>query len=269
MSGRGAAIVTGGAHGLGAEIARLLALRGHRVVVADVDLAGAEATARAIGAGATAAQLDVADLAQCRWLAAATDDLEVWVNNAGLLATGPSWETGEAVRRRLFDVNVHGTINGTTAALERFRPAGRGAVVNIVSVAGLVPAPHETIYGATKHAALAFSIGTQLDLLIRKEKDIRISALCPDGMWTPMLHAHARDPDAWPSWSGVMVAPAKVAAAAVDLLDHPHMVRSIPRHRGALLRLMAAAPALAAPALPAVVALAKRRQRRFADKAGL
>jgi len=273
MSARGTAVVTGGAHGLGAEIARLLAARGHAVVIADVDLPGAEATAAALGAGAdagaTAAHLDVADLAACHALVTATPELAVWVNNAGLLATGPSWETDEAVRRRLFDVNVHGTINGTTAALERFRPAGRGDIINIVSVAGLVPAPHETIYGATKHAALAFSVGTQLDLLIRKERGVRVSALCPDGMWTPMLHAHARDPDAWPSWSGVMVAPAKVAAAAVDLLDHPHMVRSIPRRRGALLRVMAAVPALAAPALPAVVALAKRRQRRFADREGV
>jgi short-subunit dehydrogenase len=262
-----AAVVTGAAHGLGTEIARLLAARGHRVVIADVDLPAAQALAGELD-GAVAAHLDVADLAACRALVAATPELAVWVNNAGLLATGPSWETDEATRRRLFDVNVHGTINGTTAALERFRHRGQGKVINIVSVAGLVPAPHETIYGATKHAALAFSVGTQLDLLIRKERGIRVSALCPDGMWTPMLHAHARDPDAWPSWSGAMVDPRAVAAAAVALLDRPRMVRSIPRRRGALLRVMAAAPGLAAPVLPVVVARAKRRQRRFADRHG-
>jgi short-subunit dehydrogenase len=263
-----AAVVTGGAAGLGAEIARLLAARGLDVVVADIDLEGAGALAAQLGAGASAVRLDVSDFAACRALVHSLPGLGVWVNNAGLLATGPSWETDEATRRRLFDVNVHGTINGTTAALERFRPAGQGDIINIVSVAGLVPAPHETIYGATKHAALAFSVGTQLDLLIRRERGIRISALCPDGMWTPMLHDHARDPDAWPSWSGVMLDPKDVAVAAVALLDKPKMVRSIPRHRGALLRAMAAAPALAAPALPAVVALAKRKQRRFADRHG-
>jgi short-subunit dehydrogenase len=258
------AVVTGGAHGLGAEIARRLSARGYRVVVADRDADGARATAAALGAAATT--LDVADLAACRALAAETPELGVWVNNAGILATGPSWETDEATRRRLFDVNLHGVINGTTAALETFRPAGRGAIINIVSLAGIVPAPHETIYSATKHAALAYSVGTQLDLIVRGERGIRISALCPDGMWTPMLHARARDPDAWPSWSGAMLSPATVADAAVALLDRPRMVRSLPRWRGVQLRLVAAAPGLVAPALPAVAAVARYRQRRFADR---
>ncbi|WP_354700709.1 FabG-like 3-oxoacyl-(acyl-carrier-protein) reductase [Paraconexibacter sp. AEG42_29] len=266
MSTPGAAVVTGGGAGLGAELARLLAARGYRVVVADIDAAAARAVADPLGG--EVATLDVADLAACRALVAATPDLAVWVNNAGLLATGPSWTTDEATRRRLFDVNVHGLINGTTAALERFRPAGRGHVLNIVSLAGLVPAPHETIYGATKHAALAYSVGTQLDLLIARERGVRISALCPDGMWTPMLFDKARDPNAWPSWSGVMLTPEAVAAEAVALLDRPRMVRSIPRRRGALLRAGAAVPALMAPALPVVVALARRRQRRFADRHG-
>jgi len=263
----GTAVVTGAAKGLGAAIARRLAARGLHVIAADVDAPGAAETAQAVGGAAHV--LDVSDLAACRELAAATPDLAVWVNNAGLLATGPSWETGEALRRRLFDVNVHGVINGTTAALDRFRPAGRGHVVNIVSVAGLVPAPHETIYGATKHAALAFSVGTQLDLLVKREKGVRISALCPDGMWTPMLFERARDPDAWPSWSGGMMGPDRVADAAVALLDKPRMVRSVPRSRGAVVRLMAAAPDRFAFLMPLVVADAKRRQRRFAEREGL
>lgn len=263
----GAAVVTGGAHGLGAEIARLLVARGHRVIVADRDADGAQAMAAAIGA--TAVTLDVVDLEACRALVAATPDLTVWVNNAGILTTGPSWETDEATRRRLFDVNVHGVINGTSAALEAFRPAGHGAVINIVSLAAISPAPHETIYGATKHAALAYSVSTQLDLIIRGERGIRISALCPDGMWTPMLHSRARNPDAWPSWSGAMLSAPTVATAAVSLLDRPRMVRSLPRWRAVQLRLFAIAPGLAAPALPLIAAASRWRQRRFADRHGL
>jgi short-subunit dehydrogenase len=264
VTARGVAVVTGGANGLGAEIARLLIVRGHRVVIADRDADGAHTTAAAIGA--TAVSLDVTDLDACRAVVAATPDLSVWINNAGILATGPSWSTDEATRRRLFDVNVHGVINGTSAALDLFRPAGRGAVVNIVSLAGISPAPHETIYGATKHAALAYSIGTQLDLIVRRERGVRISALCPDGMWTPMLQARARDEDAWPSWSGVILSTTAVANAAVALLDRPRMVRSLPRWRGVELRLFAAAPGIVAPVLPLVAAIARRKQRRFADQ---
>lgn len=266
MSGHGTAVVTGAATGLGAQIARRLAARGHHVVVADINLPGARETADQIDG--TAHELDVADLGACRALAEATPDLAVWVNNAGILATGPSWETDEARRRLLFDVNVHGVINGTTAALDRFRPAGRGHVINIASLAGVTPSPHETVYGATKHAALAYSVGTQLDLIIKGERGVRISALCPDGIWTPMLHTHARDPDAWPSWAGVMLTPEKVADAAVALLDRPRMIRSIPRHRAVVLRTFAVAPGLFAPVVPLIVRSARRKQRRFADREG-
>lgn len=259
----GTAVVTGAGAGLGAAIAVRLAARGLRVVVADIDLAAAERTAERVGG--VAHRLDVADAEACRVLVADTPDLAVWVNNAGILATGPGWSTDVVTRRRMFDVNVHGLINGTTAALEAFRPAGRGHVVNVVSLAGLVPAPDETVYGATKHAALAFSVGTQLDLVRRKEKGVRISALCPDGIWTPMLFDHVDDPDAWPSWAGTMLQPDDVAAAAVELLDRPAPVRSIPRARGALARLYAATPGLSAHGLRAVVWLAHRKQRAWAS----
>lgn len=264
----GRAVVTGGGNGLGAAIAARLARRGLRVVVADVDLPAAQAVAARLGPEHEAAPLDVTDLAGCRALAAG-DDLAVWCNNAGILAIGPGWELGEAARRRLFDVNVHGVINGTTAALEQFRPRGRGHVLNVASLAGISPSPSETLYGATKHAALAFSVSTQLDLFAAGTRGVRISTVCPDGMWTPMLHDHARDPAAWPSWSGTMLTPEQVATATVALLDRPRMVRSIPRHRGVQLRAFAAQPDLASRILPAVISLARRKQRRWADANGV
>ncbi len=266
MDRMGTAVVTGGGNGLGAELCRALAARGHDVVVADIDLAAATGVAGTIDAMPHA--LDVADRAACQDLAASLPDLEVWINNAGLLAVGPSWETDEARRRLLFEVNVHGTMNGTEAALSRFLPAGRGHVLNIVSTAGIVPAPHETIYGATKHAALAYSVGTQLDLRIRGRKDVRVSALCPDGMWTPMLFKLARDPDAWPSWSGGMMQPGEVADVAMRVLDRPRIVKVHPRWRS-VLRVGAAFPGAVAPLLPVIVRDAKRKQRKFAEREGL
>ena len=258
---RGTAVVTGAAHGLGAAIAARLAARGLDVVVADVDLAGAEATAARIGG--TARRLDVVDAAAVRALAQELPDLAVWVNNAGILVTGPGWAADEATRRRLFDVNVHGLINGTTAALEVFRPRGDGHIVNVISLAGVVPSPDETLYGATKHAALAFSVGTQLDLVARREHGVRISCLCPDGIWTPMLWDRVDDPSAWPSWSGVMLQPEEVAAAAEELLDRPRTVRVVPRRRGVEARIYAAMPDVAARGLPLIVRMAHRRQRAW------
>src|SRR5437588_5142855 len=86
---RGGALVTGGARGLGLQIARRLAFRGHAVHVTDLDGASAERAAGELGAGAFGSTLDVRDEAACRAAAEATVEragsLEVWVNNAGVL----------------------------------------------------------------------------------------------------------------------------------------------------------------------------------------
>ena len=97
------AVVTGAGRGLGKEIARLLVGRGHLVLVTDVDEASAVATAAELGERAVARVVDVRDHAQ---VTAARDDivaragrLDVWVNNAGVLVTGPAWEQDDAARR--------------------------------------------------------------------------------------------------------------------------------------------------------------------------
>jgi short-subunit dehydrogenase len=269
---RASAVVTGAGAGLGRQIARRLAARGLLVAVTDVDLAAAEAVAAEIGPErAWATTLQVTDAAACRAVAAEAavrgTHLEVWVNNAGILRTGPSWELDDAARRLMVDVNLHGTMNGTMAALDHFRPAGRGHVVNIVSLAGLIAAPGEAVYGATKHAALAYGIATQNDLRQAGIKDVHISSLCPDGMWTPMLYGKLQDPGAAASWSGVMLLPEQVAEAAVALLDRPRPVRAIPRWRGAFVRLFDTMPRVAQAALPVALADARRKQRAFARKA--
>jgi NAD(P)-dependent dehydrogenase (short-subunit alcohol dehydrogenase family) len=90
------AIVTGAGGGLGRAIAVELGTRGYAVWATDIDAAAAERTAAEIGIGARGAALDVRDEAACRALAATVvaeaGSLDLWVNNAGILATGLSWE---------------------------------------------------------------------------------------------------------------------------------------------------------------------------------
>jgi NAD(P)-dependent dehydrogenase (short-subunit alcohol dehydrogenase family) len=265
----GGAVVTGAGRGLGREISRALARRGYAVHATDVDERSARETAQELGAPAFGSQLDVADASACAAVARATVErtraLRVWVNNAGILPSGYSWDNGEADRRRAFDVNAHGTINGTLAALEVMRPARIGHVINIVSLAGLVPAPGETLYSATKHAVLGFSVGTLLDLRRDGVRDVHVSALCPDGIWTPMLSEKVDDPEIALSWSGGrLLKPEDVARQAVGLLDHPRPVRSVPRWRGAQVRLLGAYPDASARLLPLIMASARRKQRAWA-----
>ncbi len=261
------AVVTGGAGGLGQAIAAALIERGHRVWIADIDRAAADAAATELGPQAIGCHLDVTDGAAAAALARAVDagaGLGVWVNNAGLLPTGPSWTHSDAVVDQVFAVNVRGTIHGTQAALAVMRPADRGHVVNIVSLAGLVAPPGETMYSATKHAALAYSVGTGLDLRRQGSKRVHVTAVCPDGIWTPMLHDKLDDPEAALSWSGTLLTPEQVAAVVVDVLQRPRPVVSVPRWRGGLVRLYAALPRVAGLVAPLVMAQARRKQARFA-----
>jgi NAD(P)-dependent dehydrogenase (short-subunit alcohol dehydrogenase family) len=268
----GGAVVTGGARGLGFEIAGALAARGFAVNVADVDEAGARQAAERLGGAAWGSCLDVTDPEACRRVAGEaaerTGGLAVWVNNAGILRTGPSWSHTPEERRALMDVNVHGLMNGTIAALEVMRPAGHGHVINVVSLAGLAAPPGETVYAATKHAALAFTVGTLYDLRQDGCRGIHLSAICPDGIWTPMLFDKVHDPQAAPSWSGVLLEPRDVARRAVELLDRPRPVVSVPRWRGGAARLFAAAPRMGAAVVPAMMAGARQKQARWARKVG-
>jgi NAD(P)-dependent dehydrogenase (short-subunit alcohol dehydrogenase family) len=266
----GAAVITGAGRGLGLEIARSLAARGFAVSVTDVDPGAADDAAGELGAPAWASTLDVRDAEACRAVAAdaavRAGSLAVWVNNAGVLATGHVWEHDEAVRRALFEVNTLGTINGTLAALELMRPRDRGHVINIVSLAGLGAPPGEALYAATKHGAIAFTLGALSDLRRSGSRGISVSAVCPDGIWTPMLHDRLDDPDAAPSFSGALLSADQVAARVVGLLDRPRAVLSLPRWRGALVRAFDAFPGLSARLMPLWMKDARRRQRRWKER---
>ena len=261
------AVVTGAGGGLGRAIAVELGTRGYAVWATDVDASAAERTATEIGAEARGATLDVRDDAACRALAetvvSEAGSLDLWVNNAGILATGLSWEQDEPTRAAMLMINAAGTMNGTVAALERMLPAGRGHVVNVISLAGIVAAPGEVAYAASKHAAMAFTLGTLFDLRRAGHRGIDVSAVCPDGIWTPMLEDKLDDPDAAGSFSGKLLTPRQVATAVGKLTERPRPVLILPRWRGPLLRLFDLFPSLGLRLLPVVMWDARRRQRRY------
>lgn len=261
------AVVTGAGSGLGRAIALDLAGRGFLVQATDIDANAAARTAAEIGAGASSSELDVRDEDACRATATAAatrgGSLELWVNNAGVLVTGSSWEQDDATRKTMLDVNALGTMNGTVAALERMMPAGRGHVINVISLAGLVAAPGEVTYSASKHAALAFTLGTLFDLRRSGVSGVQLSAVCPDGIWTPMLEDRLDDPAAAASFAGHLLTAEQVAIEVGKLAERPRPLVVLPRWRGPLLRFFDLFPRLALRLLPLVMRDARRRQRRY------
>jgi NAD(P)-dependent dehydrogenase (short-subunit alcohol dehydrogenase family) len=261
------AVVTGAGRGLGRLLARLLVERGHQVLVTDLDEHAAAATAAELGARAFPRRLDVRDAAA---VGAARDEivaragrLGVWVNNAGVLVTGPAWQQDEATRRLMIEVNALGTINGTVAAIDAMRGNGGGHVVNVVSLAGVTAVPGEAVYAASKHAAIGFSLSTLADLRLAGVRDVDVSCVCPDGIWTPMLHDKLDDPASALSFSGRLLRPEEVVAVVADVLDRPRPVTTVPRWRGLQARVADAFPRLGVRAAPLAVALGRRTQRRL------
>ncbi|MEU7575016.1 SDR family oxidoreductase [Micromonospora sp. NPDC049240] len=267
-SGRGAAVVTGAAGGLGRALAAALHADGWRVLLTDVDAEAVGAVAGPLGGWSR--PLDVRDEAACAAVAAEAaggpGGLGLWVNNAGILVTGPAWEQDAETRQRVIEVNALGAVNGTLAAVAVMREQGHGHVLNVVSLAGLIAAPGETVYAASKHALLAFSLGTLTDLRMAGVRGVHVSCLCPDGIWTPMLHDRLDDPGALASFTGSLLTPERVAARAVRLARRPRPVVSLPRWRGAQVRLLDAFPRLALALTPVVRAAGRAGQRRQARR---
>jgi NAD(P)-dependent dehydrogenase (short-subunit alcohol dehydrogenase family) len=255
---------------MGLAIARVLHRRGYTVQLTDLDEEAARSAAAELGEPALAARLDVRDSHACKEAAAELERragaLDVWVNNAGVLIPGEPWDQPEEAIRLMLDVNAVGTINGTLAALGRMRLRGAGHVINVVSMAGIVASPGETVYGASKHAAIAFSLGALADLRLAGEGGIHISCVCPDGVWTDMLYDKLEDRSAAASFSGTMLLPEQVAARVDRLLDRPRPVVTMPRRRGALLRMADVWPRIGLRSAGPTLARGRRRQKALARK---
>jgi len=142
------AIVTGGAHGMGEDEARLCAIEGAKILVADILGSDAERVAADIRAGggeATAAQIDVTGEAEWKGLiakaVAAYGRLDILVNNAGISGSSVGDPDGLAGWDRIIAVNQPSVFLGTKLAAEQMAKTGSGSIVNISSIMGFVGSP--------------------------------------------------------------------------------------------------------------------------------
>ncbi len=137
-------------------------------------------------------------------------------------------------------------------------------MINVISLAGIVAAPGEVAYSASKHAAMAFTLGTLFDLRRAGIEGVALSAVCPDGIWTPMLEDKLDDLDAAGSFSGRLLTAEQVAAEVGKLTERPRPILILPRWRGLQLRLLRPLPR-GSPCACCRWAMrdARRKQRRY------
>lgn len=211
------ALVTGGAMGIGESISRLMAAEGASVAVTDLDDAHGEAVATAIRAnGGQAAywHLDVSDEAQVERVFAEVRQrfgpVTALVNNAGISGPNkPTHELSVEEFERVLAVNVRGVFLGTKHVIAQMREAGRGSIVNLSSIYGLVGGADVPPYHASKGAVRMM---TKTDALLYAADRIRVNSVHPGFIWTPMVDAFLKSqPDP---------AAAKAATAALHPLGH-------------------------------------------------
>jgi len=227
------AIVTGAGSGIGRAVAQRLANDGATLVLGDRNVEGVEQTARDIGERATAVSLDVADEASSRAIVERAlslhGKLDIVCNIAGVLDFGRFADLDANRWDRVISVNLTGVYNMCRAAMPHLIET-KGNIVNMASAAGLVGVPYNAAYTASKHGVIGLTRSLALEF---SKEGVRVNAVCPGGVKTPMLEQTPPENIDWSmvmrsaSWlnDGEMSDPADIANAVAFLAsDHARMI---------------------------------------------
>jgi 3(or 17)beta-hydroxysteroid dehydrogenase len=186
------ALITGGARGIGAAIAKTFIAEGAQVVIADVDVEAGQTTASELGA--TFFELDVASEADWDRLALAYPAIDIVVNNAGITgfedSSGPHdpEHTSLDEWHRVHAVNLDGCFLGCRYAIKAMRSRGAGSIINMSSRSGLVGIPGAAAYASSKAAIRNHSKSVAL-YCAQQGLNIRCNSIHPAAILTPMWQA--------------------------------------------------------------------------------
>jgi NAD(P)-dependent dehydrogenase (short-subunit alcohol dehydrogenase family) len=226
-------VVTGAASGIGRALARAFAAEGARVVVADLDLEGAQAVAAETGGVAVRADVSREDDIK-RLISdaeAAGGPIDLFFSNAGAPGPGGGPEAPDDAWRQTWDVNVMSHVWAARALLPGMLERGDGYLINTASAAGLLTHVAAMPYAVTKHAAVSVAEWLSINYA---GSGIKVSCLCPQAVRTPMMMATVEDSSGDSVLaSGDMLEPEEVATTAVEgirderflILPHPEVAR--------------------------------------------
>jgi NAD(P)-dependent dehydrogenase (short-subunit alcohol dehydrogenase family) len=185
------AAITGAGSGIGRAFALELAKRGAVIAVADVDLGRADETVRLVrdrGGQARAFECDVRSQDAMNELAASCEreigPIDLAILNAGVLGSGEVIDTDARAFERIVAVNLFGVANGCRAFVPRMVDRRRGAILNVASVAGLVPVPYMGPYAASKAGVVALSEALAAEV---RHRGVTVTVLCPSFTKTPLV----------------------------------------------------------------------------------
>lgn len=175
------AAITGAARGIGRATAQAFLREGMKVAIGDLDYATAQQTAKELGHGTVAFELDVTQRSSVKafvdGVEAALGPIDILVNNAGIMQVGHTiWEEDDATTQRMIDINVNGVMYGIKEIVPRFLARGRGHVVNVASTAGKGGFPGGGTYCGTKHYVVGLSEALRAEL---RGTGVEVSCVMP------------------------------------------------------------------------------------------
>lgn len=222
INGRTVAI-TGAARGIGYATAKALLARGARVVIGDRDVPALREAVASLSGPVTGHPLDVADAESfAAFLDAARRDVggvEVLINNAGVMPVGHLLDQSEQAIRTAIEVNFYGVLNGSRLVLPEMIERGGGHIVNIASLAGVVPVPGQVVYAGTKFAVVGLSSAMADEFA---ERGVQVSVVMPPFTRTELIAGTKGTGASRP------VEPEVIARAIVRTLNRPKTHVAIP-----------------------------------------
>jgi NAD(P)-dependent dehydrogenase (short-subunit alcohol dehydrogenase family) len=193
MSGK-SGIVTGGARGIGRELAAAFAAAGARVAIWDTDGDAARAAATEVGAGAIADTVDVTDEngvdAAVETVLGAFGQIDFLINNAGIRHVAPIAEEPVEAWRRTIDVNVNGTFICSKAVIPAMVAAGGGHIVNLASMAGELALRERAAYNTSKAAIVGLTKSIAVEV---GDAGVYCNAVAPGVIETPLSAPYFED----------------------------------------------------------------------------
>lgn len=242
LSGRVVAI-TGAARGIGLALSRELTRRGARVAMGDVDVDELMSASPGLDV-ALRHELDVTDASSfARFLQDTAEELgplDVLVNNAGIMPTGPVVEQDDEVDRRVLEVNLGGVFRGTRLALADMLPRRHGHIVNMASMLGELASPGVASYCGTKFAVVGFTDAVRREV---RGTGVHLTTVLPSFVDSRMTQG-------LPSVRGFRnLTPEEVAVSVAAAIERRRSKVYVPRSAGVVLQLQRLLPSRGVDAL--------------------
>jgi short-subunit dehydrogenase len=191
---------------------------------------------------------------------AAFGQLDVLVNNAGIIHTGYARDLTLTQHRDMVEINYLGVIGGVIAALPLLREQGHGHIVDVCSMTSFLPLTGYATYGGTKHAMRAFHHSVAIE---ERNGPVAFTIIHPPAVRTPMLAQEMADDSSVLAFAEKSVAPEEIAEAIVDAFATRPVEVIFPRVMGRVQQIAGVFPSLMHEVIPRTEAKARRHKAQL------